>query len=175
MMGSLIGDRENFAVEFELLTKPADANSWMFGKCCYWIANKMVGNYDLGTSLRDVLASLPWIVGDNGSRQSPELYQLPAQEICVILEGILNTGEIGPEDNRFIDAAAKFSIVPPVDIFNNVRVFCVANGPNARIMYRQSVSPLMLPREKNLPIENVESTLAEFYRALDILYEKTIV
>lgn len=144
----------------------------MFGKCCYWIASNMVGDYELGTSLRDVLFSYPHIVGDNGNRFEPRLCRLQASDMYDILEGILYRGDIDNKDKRFIEMAARFSIKPDIDVFDGVRVFCVSCDGLARLVFRHG--EMANPQEAKVPIEIVESTLSYFLQALELIYEKAI-
>lgn len=75
----LIGNKETFAVEYEL-----DSNyggNWMFGKICYWINHVQVGDYELGTSLRDVLVAMIFLVPDCGNREELNLCELPPEEV----------------------------------------------------------------------------------------------
>ena len=47
----VFGDYYTFAICYEL-----DSNygrAWLFGKFCYWIGGVQVGDYELGTSLRE--------------------------------------------------------------------------------------------------------------------------
>lgn len=69
-----IGNIYEFAIQYEL-----DGNSgcqWMFGRICYWIDGKAVGDYFLGASLRDVLLQMRNIVGDEGRRSGSPLVEL---------------------------------------------------------------------------------------------------
>lgn len=40
-----------------------------------------VGDYELGSSLQDILTCLPTIINDNGNRQNSYLFNLPTQEL----------------------------------------------------------------------------------------------
>ena len=49
----LFGNQETFGIEYEI--EPTNGGAWLFGKICYWIDGARVGDYSMGTSLRDVL------------------------------------------------------------------------------------------------------------------------
>ncbi|TGV31306.1 hypothetical protein EN829_033405 [Mesorhizobium sp. M00.F.Ca.ET.186.01.1.1] len=68
----IVGNQERFAVEFEL--DKDYGGVWLFGRFCYWIANEQIGEYEMGTSLRDVLFSLDTIKNDTGNRVSKALF-----------------------------------------------------------------------------------------------------
>lgn len=129
----------------------------------------MVGDYDLGTSLRDVLVSYPHIVGDNGTRQCPSLCGSSAAYVCDVLDGILYRGDIARDDIRFIEAAARFSIEPKVDVFSKVSVYCLGCDITARLIARQVDEATI--REFRTPLSLVETTISTFYALLDAAYE----
>ena len=60
------GDKQTFAVEFKLDQDYCGA--WLYGEFCYWIADVQVGDFNLSTSLRDVLWDMKWLVHDCGNR-----------------------------------------------------------------------------------------------------------
>lgn len=163
-MGILIGSRPQFGIEYELLPGEQACGSWMFGKCCYWIADQMVGDYDLGASLGDVLTCLPWIVGDNGKRDEPRLYALSASEVMNILDDILWRGGVEDGVKVHVDTPARFKIEPDIDVFDGFRAYCVSDGRAARLMW--IADDWSSPRETSCPTELVNSTIQAFYEAL---------
>lgn len=56
------GNYSEFAIEFEL--DESYGGEWLYGKYRYWIKGKPVGDYDLGTSLRDILFLMKTILSD---------------------------------------------------------------------------------------------------------------
>ena len=68
------GDVAIFAASYELEQNYDGA--WLLGKFCYWIGGELVGDYELGTSLRDVLIVLRSVVRDNGNRENSSLFKL---------------------------------------------------------------------------------------------------
>jgi Immunity protein 42 len=172
MSPSTIGLRTQFAIDFEVLPEPAAGGAWLFGKCCYWIGGDMVGNYDLGTSLRDVLGLLPYIVGDNGSRNEPRLFDLATDQTYDLLKKLLCSDEIQQNDPRYVETAARFLIMPRVDVFDNYLVFCVGCGESARLIYKHREWPG--PREVRASLNLVESTIRSFYDELNLLYDAAV-
>ena len=49
----LFGDKKKFGIQVELDFQYG--GEWLYGKFCYWINNEMIGDFDMGSSLRDVL------------------------------------------------------------------------------------------------------------------------
>ncbi len=118
----LAGNKNTFAVEYELDTN--HGGEWLYGKICYWIDNHRVGDYELGTSLRDVLFQLKNIVYDSGNRNEVDLCQLSPDEIFYQLNELI----YGDQDISFpvtIDMPARFEIKIPVDVFDEWKVFLV--------------------------------------------------
>ncbi|MBB6580629.1 immunity 42 family protein [Ralstonia solanacearum] len=133
----LFGKKEQFAVEFEL-----DANhggAWLFGRFGYWIGGERVGDYDAGTSLRDVLFQMKYIVGDAGKRSFPRLAELPALEIFRLVSDALN--ERNGDISRYVPpdfSPAYLDVGIPMDIFSCWDVFLVEGLREARLVYRES-------------------------------------
>src|SRR6056297_3587808 len=66
-----IGNDSQFAIKVDLDDSFGD--EWLFGRIAYVIDGKEVGDYSLGTSLRDVLLQMHFIVSDAGKRSTPGL------------------------------------------------------------------------------------------------------
>lgn len=128
------GEKERFAIEFELQESSCDA--WMFGRFCYWIANTQIGNFDEGTSLRDILFSMSYIRGDAGKRTAPLLANYEKKEIFRLIHKSIN--EMGSDLTKLIPAElmpASFDVCPHVDIFNDWHIFLVDTKENSTIFY----------------------------------------
>jgi hypothetical protein len=54
-----VGEPFRFAVEYDLNVNYGGV--WMFGRFCYWCGGRRVGDYEMSTSLRDVLFQLEQI------------------------------------------------------------------------------------------------------------------
>jgi hypothetical protein len=55
----VVGEPSQFAVEYDLNENYGGV--WMFGRFCYWCGGQRVGDYEMSTSLRDVLFQLDQI------------------------------------------------------------------------------------------------------------------
>jgi hypothetical protein len=130
------GDKSRFAVSLEL-----DENSggpWMFGKFCYWIDGKRVGDYALGTSLRDVLSALMWIVADAGKRDDRERFALPGEEVYGEIDSSLY-GHPEKAGSEFeIGPTARFDVCPRADVFIGWKVYLIECGEEGRLLYKNS-------------------------------------
>ena len=81
------GDVAIFAASYEL--NQTYGCAWLFGKFCYWIGGESIGDYELGTSLRDVLIVLRAVVRDNGNRENHSLFKLTSEELFRRLDSVL--------------------------------------------------------------------------------------
>jgi hypothetical protein len=117
------GDRSIFAIQLELDSNPGGA--WLFGRFCYWIHGKQVGNYELGTSLRDVFLNLKWIAHDCGNRRGDRLCLSPPEELFELLDRSLYGVETLAPDVWLPESPARFDIRPPVDVFDGWKVYLV--------------------------------------------------
>lgn len=118
----LAGNKNTFAVEYELDADQGGA--WMYGKICYWIGSKKIGDYELGTSLRDVLFQLQNIVYDSGNRGGADLCHLLPNELFHLLNGLIYEDQ-SVEPPIPIDMPARFEIKIPVDVFDEWKIFLV--------------------------------------------------
>jgi len=103
------GNRMSFAISVELADTPNGA--WLYGRFCYWIAGEMVGHFDAGVSLRDVIFQMKYIISDAGTRRSDVLAELPSNDIFTLISAVLN--ESGNDIYRYIPsefAPAKFDV-----------------------------------------------------------------
>lgn len=118
----LIGKKETFAVEYEL--DRDHGGEWLFGKICYWINNVQVGDYELGTSLRDVLVAMAFLVPDCGNREGLNLCKLPYEEIFSLLNESIY-GDCENPSAQLLDTPARFEIKIPVDVFDQWKIFLI--------------------------------------------------
>ncbi|USG64629.1 immunity 42 family protein [Brevibacillus ruminantium] len=133
----IVGKRERFAIEFEL---DKDCGGvWLFGRFCYWIANKKIGDYEMGTSLRDVLFALDTIKNDAGNRVSNPLFNLDATMLYNYLNEELYGSSESSADNTMVieEACARFNITLPVDIFDLWKIFLVENLEESRLLFKK--------------------------------------
>ena len=127
------GDKGRFAIEVEL-----DENcggSWLFGRICYWVGGSVVGDYDAGTSLRDVLFQMKYIVGDRGRRKCPLLMQLPEMKVVDMISAALS--ETSDELCKFLgpnSMPASLDVRIPVDVFDSWRIFLIENAGAAKLI-----------------------------------------
>ncbi|MGF6241209.1 hypothetical protein P3T42_002960 [Paraburkholderia sp. GAS38] len=164
----LYGDKARFGIEFEL--NGHSGGAWMFGKFCYWIGGAQVGDYDEGTSLRDVLFSMRYIIGDAGKRTAPSLALRDEKEIFRVIQESLN--ESGLDLSSLIPAdsmPACFDICPHVDIFNAWHIYLVDAQELSKIVYSVDGENNVMKVELGLgEFDRVASTV---YRELDSLLE----
>jgi len=163
------GDVATFAASYEL-----DENyggSWLFGKFCYWIGGELVGDYQLGTSLRDVVTALRTVVRDNGNRENPSLFKLTAEELYRRLDSALYKENSKYESLAQEECWARFQIHLPVDIFDFWKVYLVDSPPVARIVYSFSEGSVV---EVNLPAGIFDQAITDVFNALFDVYEAEI-
>lgn len=159
------GERESFAVELELAEEPGGA--WLFGHFCYWIEGVRVGDYDLSTSLRDVLSGMKWIARDRGRRDGGRLCEISTDEMFARLdEAIYGEGGDQPEE------PARFEITVPVEVFNGWKVFLVECGAEALVLCKWL--PAGDLRVSSLRPGVFDEAFDAAYRYLDGLHERAV-
>jgi len=165
------GDKSKFAVTIEL-----DKNyngAWLFGRICYWVAGIMVGYYDLGTSLRDVLFEMMYIPGDNGKRYCLPLFNLGKEKIFSLISGVLD--ETSDEIYSYIHEdfmPARFDVGIRVDVFDDWRMFLIDGDKISKFIYKKHGSTSIV--ENFLPVGEFDQVFNQAYTYLDNLYEEQI-
>jgi len=131
----VVGELSRFAVEYDL--NENHGGEWMFGRFCYWIGGRQVGDYELGTSLRDVLFQLEQgVARDKGLRSSRRFSTKSAVDVFRLLRAALfgaadlNNAGVAEEEQW-----ARHNIVPPVDVFDSWMVFLVEDEEIARLVF----------------------------------------
>nr|WP_063571221.1 Imm42 family immunity protein [Luteibacter rhizovicinus] len=150
----IIGEKTSFAIEFDL--DKDFGGAWIFGRFCYWVGGSMLGDYDLGTSLRDVLFLMTQVVGDSGNRFS-SMCDMDAGEVFHALnETLYGTAEI-------VDLAGRFDVSIPVDVFDDVKIFLLdCQGGTSKLLYSTG----------GVRVEEMSLAFGEFDRVLKACYDE---
>lgn len=164
----IVGNCSKFAVEFELDKKYG--GTWLYGKICYWIQNKRIGDYELGTSLRDVLFQMRSIIGDRANRFHQELFELDA----VHLYERLNNALFGYEDSQYSKISieetwARFNVTIPVDVFDECKIFLLESKELSRFIIKDVKAANVY--EVLLKDSQFDRVMAEAYNELNRLYD----
>jgi hypothetical protein len=162
----LIGNKQTIAVEYEL--NENHGNAWMFGKICYWIDGTQVGDYELGTSLRDVFSQLKYLVHDSGNRDGIGLCALSPEEIFNTLDKALYS-KTRNSDAELFDTPARFEIGMQVDVFDQWKIFLIDCSS-------YSIALFKMLKEKNvhfarIPKGDFDNVIRELYYDLETIYE----
>ncbi|MCO4859847.1 immunity 42 family protein [Herbaspirillum sp. WGmk3] len=165
------GDSTRFSITIEL--DPQYGACWLFGRIAYWISGEMVGSYDIGTSLRDVLFQMEPILADSGRRISQRLFLLEKEKIFFLVESALE------RSNEAIYAyvpanvlPARFDVRIPVDTFDSWKIFLVDGEEEAKLMYRNIDSPYV--KQIHLRSGEFDDVFAKAHAYLDQLYEAEV-
>ncbi len=166
----LFGDASSFAIEYDLDRE--FGGEWLFGKMCYWIGGSRIGNYDLGTSLRDVLFQIKYIGHCCGDRFGEGLCKIGPEEIFYLIDGALY-GEGGEGSSALIkipDDLARYDVRVPVDVFDEWKIYLVDCEQGAMLMYKHEDEKK--PSFYSLPKYRFDKIFLDFYGRLESDYEK---
>ncbi|MEQ1902868.1 MAG: Imm42 family immunity protein [Pirellulaceae bacterium] len=147
---------------------------WLFGKIGYVIGGEFVGDYDLGTSLRDVLLQMTLILSDANRRKTIRFEGLSKEtifnDVWTTLFGDTNTGlEKIAQDECWV----KHNITIPVDVFDNVKVFQFDEQFSSRIIWREMPETNDAAiREFRIPIGVTETVFKQLFEILNELLLK---
>lgn len=169
---SIIGEPSRFAIEFELLQHYDGV--WLFGKVCFWICNQRVGDYNLGTSLRDFLFQIEQGRCDHGQRMSTRFENMPAKEVIELIDNAL----FGDNSSQYEEVAvneqwARHNIVPAIDVFDNWKVYLIETKTVARIIFCSS-EELSDVHECLLTPGECDNVFIKIYQELDRLHNKEL-
>jgi hypothetical protein len=136
----IIGDKSRFAVEY--LFDDDVGGTWMFGDICFWCAGARVGNFGIGTSLRDVMFLLDSLKMYSNQRTNRRFNGWPARDFLkVVAWGLLEFGPESREDAFGIDRHVpeeeewyRHLILPQVDILENWSILLHEDGQDALLV-----------------------------------------
>ena len=129
----LIGNRSSVAVEFELSEEYGGV--WLFGKFCYWLKKQCIGDFEYGTSLRDIFFELETIIQYKGNREHKELFSLSAFGLFYRIDNALYGAQHSNDEERAMEESwARFNVTLSVDIFSGWKIFLIEDCEDARII-----------------------------------------
>lgn len=133
----LFGNRNRFSIEYELDDDPHGA--WMFGRICYSLCGRRIGDYRFSTSLRDAMY-LELKLGDAGNRENERLFSLDTRSLIRTLADSMYGN---PVDDSIVRMAteeqwARHDVTPPLDVFNQWQIFLLEQGDIGRCVYHNS-------------------------------------
>lgn len=167
-METTIGDKTTFAVSLALDNDCGGA--WLYGKFCYWINAQQIGDYEPGTSLRDILRMIKWLAFDNGNRFDENLCTLSKEVILSNLNHLFHSTDNGMINIPIPDSFARFDIKMDVDVFDNWdSIYLIDCHDVSRIILKRKKQHDIL--EYRIPIGTFDKAILEAYQKIDSLYE----
>jgi hypothetical protein len=132
-MMPVFGDVSRFAVEYNL--DEDYGGEWLFGRFCYWCSGARIGDFELGTSLRDILFQLERIAGDAGRRTNLRFRGMRTDQVFNLLNAAL-FGREEPTQSGIANEEqwARHAILPSVDVFDEWKGFLVEEDTSARLI-----------------------------------------
>lgn len=163
-----VGELFRFAVEYDL--NENYGGEWLFGRFCYWCGGQRVGDYELGTSLRDVLFQLDQLARNKHHRANRRFSTMPATAVFRRLDAAL-FGAVDLSDASIAEAEqwARHNIFPPVDVFDRWKGFLVEDEQTARFIFAHD--PYLDITELSLKPGEVDAVLNEVRNALNDIHE----
>lgn len=157
-MMPIIGKKDRFATQYEL--NPDSGGEWMFGRFCYWCGGRMIGDYDLGTSLRDALFQLEETTKGTSDRINERLYRTNPIQTFRLLDAAL-FGAVSLDDQEVAEHEnwAKHSILPAVDVFDQWKAFVVEEATASRTIFARD------PYQEVYTVDLGRSEVAEILEA----------
>ena len=166
----LHGSKEKFGIEFML--NHDHGRSWLYGKFCYWIAGTRVGNYDAGTSLRDVMTAMKYIVGDAHNRNGEALCGCADEDVFNSLNDSLYESSYleGKPPIELPDMFARYNIKPDIEVFDGWGVYLLDCGAEGRILYKRlGAGPVL---REAVSVDECDEVIVRAHENLVSLYNK---
>lgn len=166
---TIVGELSRFAVEYDL--NENYGGEWMFGRFCYWCGGQRVGDYELGTSLRDVLFQLDQLARNEHHRANRRFSTMTATAMFRLLDAAL-FGAVALSNASFAEAEqwARHNIFPPLDVFDRWKGFLVEDEQTARFIFARD--PYLDVRELSLKPGEVDEVLDKVRNALSDIHER---
>lgn len=166
---SIVGEPSQFAVEYDL--NENHGGEWMFGRFCYWCDGLRVGDYESGTSLRDVLFQLDQLAQNKHLRISQRFDTMSTMAVFRLLDAALfGAAELNNAGLAEEEQWARHNIFPPVDVFDRWKGFLIEGEQSARLIF--AYEPYLNVRELSLKPGDVDAVLDEVRNALSDIYEQ---
>jgi hypothetical protein len=174
----VVGQPSRFAVEYDL--NEDHGGVWMFGRFCYWCGGQRVGDYELGTSLRDVLFQLDGIANHKFGLDEIGKYKrlcasrrfstMSATLVFRLLKATLFDALFGSGDPNNARVAeeeqwAQHQILPRVDVFDSWKGYLVEDEQTARFIFASE--PYLDVKEISLRPGEVDAVLDVVRNALN--------
>ena len=162
------GDKTRFAIQWELNSD--HAGHWLLGKVCFWIGGMMVGDYDSGATLSDVLVGLKYPVGDCGNRRSERFCKMePGDAFATIYAGLREYEE--PLSSIVDDESwARFDVAIGVDVFDRWQLYIFDFDGYSRLLvgrYCRDSEKCVFQMEQRLRVGEYDQIITEFQQELD--------
>lgn len=134
-MTTVFGDKERFAAEYELNPEPGE--QWLFGKVCFWCGGEMIGDYSLGTSLRDVIVCLYDDSWRLGNRFSHRFQGCSSEAVFAAIDaGLRSTQNSAVSQLAESEGWGRHKFLPVVDVFDGSSAYLIENASVARVLFR---------------------------------------
>lgn len=161
------GNPSQFAINLDL--NECFCGEWLFGRIDYVVNSHHIGDYDLGTSLRDVHNQMHHIISDAGKRSNSRFVGMKTEELFDFVWQVLYGGESSGTDEIAIDECwAKHNITIPVDVFDGIRLFQFDEFNYTRLLWRSSENSGSTPTyEYRTPLGTTEQCFFELNHTLD--------
>jgi len=164
-MTHVLGQPDQFAIEFEI-DQMNGGGQWLFGKFRYRAHGNSVGDFDMRTSLRDVLFGLYGIAKYRGRRDSDRFATAAAPEVYDLLDRCFFRGLDEPTRKLSVEEEwARHRVLPSVDVFDDWMAYLVETPTAGRFICKHKDGPLV---EHSIPRGGFDEALMQAINALDV-------
>lgn len=139
-MGTIVGQPDRIAIEFELSPSEPENASWLFGTMYLWAGGERIGRHDERCAMTVALVGFPSLLLDAGKRQDEALMAMPAAEAFESVHEALY-GDPGERSYREIaetsDRYERFEALPRgFDVFDGWWACLIEDRIAARLIWR---------------------------------------
>ncbi|MBX9841578.1 MAG: immunity 42 family protein [Xanthobacteraceae bacterium] len=164
-MGTLIGQRERVAVEFELQEVEPEYKHWLYGTMSLWAGGHRIsrhGRHDEVCTLTVALTSFPGILRDAVDRIDARLMAMPAAEAFEVMHEAIYGDEPGSTYQQTVELNRHFG---GFEVFPNG--FEVFDGHHGFLIEDRLVGRLIWCSTKDKVVHEARIGAGEFDRVID--------
>jgi hypothetical protein len=173
-MGTLIGNRDRIAVEYELHKVEPKYRRWLYGNMTLWAAGQPINRHDELAAMTVALTSFPGILRDAGQRSDPRLMAKPAEEVFDIIYDSI----YGDEPERTYHESLQihlhfqpFEVAPSgFDVFDCWHIYLIEDRVVGRLIWQ---GPDKVVRETRIGAGEFDRVIDTFLTQLEELSGQT--
>ena len=164
----ILGEPNLFGVKYEVDENPTEH---LFGKMSYWVGGYEVGDYTMGTSLRDIAYAASQLLKYKGLRYDYGLMRCTSIEAFNTLDNAMyvDNGQSADVMRRAWEYYSVFHALPiGCDIFDCWKGYLIEDARECRFIFKANIENSTLT-EVNFSLGRFDAVLTLFIEAINTI------